>query len=55
MMKDTFGFRYSALSGLEDFSFTFHTGLHPVLTDYALAGLCEISAFKNQHFSSCPR
>ena len=33
---------YSALSGLDGFSFSLHTGLHPVLTDSALAGLKEI-------------
>jgi hypothetical protein len=43
MMKDTFEISYCALSGLEDFSFTFHTGLHPVLTDFALSGLSKIS------------
>jgi len=38
MMNDTCGISYSALSGLDGFSFTIHTGLHPVLTDSALAG-----------------
>ncbi len=43
MMNDTFGIRYSALSGLDGFSYTLYTGLHPVLTDCALAGLKKIS------------
>jgi hypothetical protein len=41
-MRYTFGISYCALSGLEDFLSTFHTGLHPVLTDFALSGLSEI-------------
>jgi hypothetical protein len=42
MMNDMFGISYSALSGLDGFSFSLHTGLHPVLTDSALSGLKEI-------------
>jgi hypothetical protein len=42
MMNDTFGISHSALSGLDGFSFSLHAGLHPVLTDSALAGLTEI-------------
>ena len=42
MMRETYGISYCALSGLEDFLFAFYTGLHPVLTDYALSGLSEI-------------
>jgi len=43
MMNDTFGIRYSALSGLDGISFTLYTGLHPVLTTSALSGLKEVS------------
>jgi len=45
MMKDTFGIRYYALSGLEGSPPMLITGLHPVLTNYALSGLEDESAW----------